>query len=188
MNFSFCCHSNSIVEQLIIISFVSLTFRFSQHTLFGSRSTPTIELVIMLIFYRNHLIMKHVQRPKKWSRKVARLADYCYLCKCTSILEVGEKWQVWHKSGNYISPDLVFLPFSPQKRVGCPPRVGHPLAPQNTFDINVLLILLYMEKNEIRTKKGDIHVRCDKEDKEYIVERSKNGFGRKSNSISNLVR
>lgn len=45
-----------------------------------------------------------------------------------------------------------------------------------------------MEKNEIRTKKGDIHVRCDKEDKEYIVERSKNGFGRKSNSISNLVR
>ena len=84
--------------------------------------------------------------------------------------------------------DLVFLPFSPQKRVGCPPRVGHPLAQQNTFDINVLLILLYIEMNEIRTKKGDIHVRCDKEDKEYIVERSKNGFGGKSNSISNLVR
>ena len=45
-----------------------------------------------------------------------------------------------------------------------------------------------MEENDIRNKTADIHVRCNPEDKMYIEERAKSGFGGKASSQSNLVR
>ena len=39
----------------------------------------------------------------------------------------------------------------------------------------------------IRKKDSDIHIRCYKEDKEYVNKRAKDGFGKEKNSITNFI-
>ena len=38
-----------------------------------------------------------------------------------------------------------------------------------------------------KTKDADIHIRCFREDKKYVESRAKDGFGKKTNSMTNFV-
>jgi len=44
-----------------------------------------------------------------------------------------------------------------------------------------------MEENNKTNRTSDIHLRCYPEDKEYLRQRSKDGFGRDENSMSNVM-
>ena len=37
------------------------------------------------------------------------------------------------------------------------------------------------------TKTGDIHLRCYQEDKDFLIQRAKDGFGKDENSMTNVV-
>lgn len=43
------------------------------------------------------------------------------------------------------------------------------------------------EEGQIINKTSDIHIRCYPEDKDFVIDRSKDGFGKETNSITNLV-